>query len=176
LPFFAVKGVFASLLARHPAVAVKWPLPPAGVPVNEVMPSRRPVAADLPDPFTGREHAALRFLATGLSTAEIADEMCLSVNTVKTHLAAIYRKLAAGRRKEAVLGAPRYEIRIAGQIDSTAAEAFAGLTVLASGDVTVVRGEFDQASLHGLLERIRSLDLDLVEVRRVRGSPGDRAD
>jgi len=70
---------------------------------------------------------------------------------------------------------PRYEIRIAGQVDSTAGDAFAGLNVMTYGGVTVVRGEFDQASLHGVLERIRSLGLDLVEVRRVRGSPGDRA-
>jgi len=57
-----------------------------------------------------REHAVLRFLATSLSTAEIADEMCLSVNTVKTHLAAIYRKLAASRRRDAVLRARRLEL------------------------------------------------------------------
>lgn len=65
----------------------------------------------------------------------------------------------------------RYEIRIAGRLDERAADAFAGLDVAARGSVTVIRGEFDQASLHGLLERIRFLGLDLVEVRRVRGSP-----
>jgi hypothetical protein len=70
----------------------------------------------------------------------------------------------------------RYEIRIAGQLDETAAAAFASLEVTARGDVTVIRGEFDQASLHGLLERIRFLGLDLVDARRVRGSPADRAD
>ena len=110
LPFFAVQGAFAPLLARHPAVAAQWPVSSASVPVAEVMPGALPAAADLPDPLTEREHAALRFLATGLSTAEIADEMCLSVNTVKTHLAAIYRKLAASRRKEAVLRARELEL------------------------------------------------------------------
>jgi hypothetical protein len=45
-----------------------------------------------------------------LSTAEIAAEMCLSVNTVKTHLAAIYRKLTASRRKDAVLRARELEL------------------------------------------------------------------
>jgi LuxR family maltose regulon positive regulatory protein len=110
LPFYAVQGVFASLLAGHPAVAAQWPQPPGGVPVDEVMPSGRPGAAEFPDPLTEREHATLRFLATGLSTAEIAEEMCLSVNTVKTHLAAIYRKLTASRRKEAVLRARELEL------------------------------------------------------------------
>jgi len=110
LPFFAVRDVFAGLLARHPAVAAQWPHPPAGVPDDANMPGGRPVAADVPDPLTEREHAVLRFLATSLSTAEIADEMCLSVNTVKTHQAAIYRKLAASRRREAVLRARRLEL------------------------------------------------------------------
>jgi hypothetical protein len=69
-----------------------------------------------------------------------------------------------------------YEIRIAGRLDERAAAAFAGLDVAARGSVTVIRGEFDQASLHGVLERIRFLGLDLVEARRVRGSPADRED
>ena len=52
----------------------------------------------------------MRFLATSMSTSEIADELCLSVNTVKTHLAAIYRKLPASRRREAVLRARELEL------------------------------------------------------------------
>jgi LuxR family transcriptional regulator, maltose regulon positive regulatory protein len=110
LPFFATRAMFASLLARHPAVAAQWPLPPVSVPADLVTPGGGPAASGIPDPLTEREHAALRFLATGLSTAEIAGEMCLSVNTVKTHLAAIYRKLAASRRKEAVLRARELEL------------------------------------------------------------------
>ena len=70
----------------------------------------------------------------------------------------------------------RYEIRIAGRLDETATAAFAGLDVAARGKVTVIRGEFDQAGLHGVLERIRFLGLDLVQVRRVRGSPADGND
>ena len=69
-----------------------------------------------------------------------------------------------------------YEIRIAGQLDETAAAAFAGLELTVHGGVIVIRGEFDQAALHGVLERIRSLGLDLVEARRVRASPAHRAD
>jgi hypothetical protein len=78
------------------------------------------------------------------------------------------------QRKKNIVPA-RYEIRIAGQLDQTAVAAFAGLKVTPCGSVTVVRGEFDQASLQGLLERIRSLGLDLIEARRVRGSPDNRA-
>ena len=66
---------------------------------------------------------------------------------------------------------PRYEIRVACQLDETTAAAFAGLDVATCGAVTVITGELDQAALHGLLERIRSLGLELVEARRTRG-PG----
>jgi hypothetical protein len=71
---------------------------------------------------------------------------------------------------------PTYEIRIAGQLDETSAMAFAGLAVAFNGEVTVITGEFDQAALHGLLERIRLLGLDLMEARRVSGSPRRAAD
>jgi DNA-binding CsgD family transcriptional regulator len=68
------------------------------------------IPAGLPDPLTQRELTILRFLATSMSTMEIADELCLSVNTVKTHLAAIYRKLPASRRRDAVLRARELEL------------------------------------------------------------------
>lgn len=64
---------------------------------------------------------------------------------------------------------PRFEIRIAGRLDETAAAAFAHLCVSYHGGDTLVSGELDQAGLHGVLERIRVLGLDLVEARRVRG-------
>jgi LuxR family maltose regulon positive regulatory protein len=49
-----------------------------------------------------RESEVLRHLSGMLSTAEIATEMYISVNTVKTHLRSIYRKLSADHRGEAV--------------------------------------------------------------------------
>ena len=71
---------------------------------------------------------------------------------------------------------PTYEIRISGQLDETSAAAFAGLDVTFNGQVTIITGDFDQAALHGLLERIRLLGLDLVEARRVSGPPRRAAD
>ena len=65
---------------------------------------------------------------------------------------------------------PRYEIRVAGRLDEAAGRSLAGLDVSTRGALTVIAGEFDQAALHGLLERIRSLGLDLLEARRVHGS------
>jgi LuxR family transcriptional regulator, maltose regulon positive regulatory protein len=109
LPFMQVKDLFADLLARHPGVAVRWPASRPGPPERAAAPASA-IARDLPDPLTQRELTILRFLATTMSTTEIADELCLSVNTVKTHLAAIYRKLPASRRRDAVLRARELEL------------------------------------------------------------------
>ena len=111
LPFHCAGASFAGLLARHPGMAGQWPAGAVaetrGIPVP--VPAQR-VTRELPDPLTPRELTILRLLATTLSTGEIADELCLSVNTVKTHLAAIYRKLPASRRREAVLRARDLEL------------------------------------------------------------------
>jgi LuxR family transcriptional regulator, maltose regulon positive regulatory protein len=48
------------------------------------------------------EMRVLRYLPTSLSVAEIADQLYLSVNTVRTHMRHLYDKLDAHRRHEAV--------------------------------------------------------------------------
>jgi LuxR family transcriptional regulator, maltose regulon positive regulatory protein len=53
-------------------------------------------------PLTEREMKILRFLPTMLSNAEIGAETFVSLNTVKTHLRNIYRKLDATNRADAV--------------------------------------------------------------------------
>ncbi|MDF3146396.1 LuxR C-terminal-related transcriptional regulator, partial [Streptomyces sp. T21Q-yed] len=55
-----------------------------------------------PEPLSTRERDVLERLAQLMSTEEIAADLHLSVNTVKTHLKSIYRKLSATRRGEAV--------------------------------------------------------------------------
>ncbi|MDA0136820.1 LuxR C-terminal-related transcriptional regulator [Solirubrobacter deserti] len=66
---------------------------------------RAPVArhvAPLLEPLSEREQAILRYLPTALSNREIAAELFVTTNTVKTHLRSIYRKLDVARRREAV--------------------------------------------------------------------------
>jgi LuxR family transcriptional regulator, maltose regulon positive regulatory protein len=54
------------------------------------------------DPLTPKELEVLGHLAELLSTAEIADTMFVSSNTVRTHVRNILRKLSAARRNDAV--------------------------------------------------------------------------
>ncbi|MFY1632036.1 LuxR C-terminal-related transcriptional regulator [Solwaraspora sp. WMMB335] len=56
----------------------------------------------LTEPLTERELTVLRYLQSTLSNGEIAAELFLSVNTVKTHVRNIYQKLGAPRRRDAV--------------------------------------------------------------------------
>ncbi|MEV5518609.1 LuxR C-terminal-related transcriptional regulator [Streptomyces flaveolus] len=65
----------------------------------------RPVPDDtplVPVELSGRERDVLRRLARMMTTQEIAADLYVSVNTVKTHLKSAYRKLAVNRRSDAV--------------------------------------------------------------------------
>jgi LuxR family maltose regulon positive regulatory protein len=54
------------------------------------------------EPLSESEIRVLRYLPTNLSAPEIANELYVSPNTVKTHLSHLYAKLGAHRRAEAV--------------------------------------------------------------------------
>jgi LuxR family transcriptional regulator, maltose regulon positive regulatory protein len=56
----------------------------------------------LREPLTECELRVLRYLPTNLSLRNIADELYVSVNTVKTHVRHLYAKLDARTRGEAV--------------------------------------------------------------------------
>jgi LuxR family maltose regulon positive regulatory protein len=62
---------------------------------------RRPSSPQI-EPFNDREMQILRLLAAGLSDRQIAEELYLSINTVKWHNRQIYSKLGVGRRGQAV--------------------------------------------------------------------------
>ena len=112
LPFAAARDAFGSLLARHPGIASRWPAPPGGAPGSGSARQDR-AAPHHPVTLTEREQSVLAYLATSMTAAEIAVELYLSVNTVKTHLAAIYRKLGASGRREAVRRARELELLLA---------------------------------------------------------------
>jgi LuxR family maltose regulon positive regulatory protein len=66
-------------------------------------------AHDLPatGPLSERELTVLRLLSGGMSEREIAAELVIAFNTVHSHVKAVYRKLGASSRREAVARARR---------------------------------------------------------------------
>jgi hypothetical protein len=65
-----------------------------------------------------------------------------------------------------------YVIKVEGFLDKKWVDWFEGMEMSYEGDVTVLRGPMaDQAALHGLLARVRDLNLTLISVERVEYSP-----
>jgi hypothetical protein len=60
----------------------------------------------------------------------------------------------------------RYRILIGGGLSTVARQAFEGFTIESNGVHTTLIADLDQAALYGALNRIQSLDLDLIEVTR----------
>ena len=90
---------YGDLLEPGPAACSHDGQQPEGAPAPRVV-----------EKLSGREREVLTHLSELLSTAEIAAEMYLSVNTVKTHLRSIYRKLSVAHRSEAVRCARKLEL------------------------------------------------------------------
>jgi hypothetical protein len=66
----------------------------------------------------------------------------------------------------------RYEIRVDGQMSETMSRAFPELDHLVlSGQSVLVGPVIDEAHLYGLLARFQSLELSVVEMRRLPESP-----
>ncbi|MCX6036059.1 MAG: LuxR C-terminal-related transcriptional regulator [Chloroflexi bacterium] len=61
-----------------------------------------PVSETLIEPLSERELEVLQHLNSYLSTPEIADELIVSANTVRTHIKNIYGKLGVHGRSGAV--------------------------------------------------------------------------
>lgn len=70
-----------------------------------------PEARALPK-LTGRERVVLSALVSGASLTEVASELSVSPNTVKTQLRSIYRKLGVAGRNEAVALALAHDLLV----------------------------------------------------------------
>lgn len=71
-------------------------------PVHTSIPLAAPSREPPLEPLSSRERKVLRGLAAGLSNAEIAAELVVSINTIRTQARSIYRKLNVHTRHEAV--------------------------------------------------------------------------
>jgi LuxR family maltose regulon positive regulatory protein len=101
-PFVEVGPWLRSLVRRRPALAQGQEWLPLMSEVRGTVPGPQAGPALVIEPLSDREQEVLERLAQMMSREEIAADLHLSVNTVKTHLKSVYRKLAATRRGEAV--------------------------------------------------------------------------
>jgi LuxR family transcriptional regulator, maltose regulon positive regulatory protein len=116
LPFVLERGWIKQALERDPGLArshqrllaptLRRSQAPASV--NPSVPDPPTIMAV--EPLTEREREVLRHVSDMLNTAEVASEMYISINTVKSHLKSIFRKLAATHRGEAVRRAQQLEL------------------------------------------------------------------
>ena len=106
---FSILGIWLGLKLTRPVEKivvreVHVPAPPAVA----------PIAPFVADPavrerlgITPRELEILQAIAAGLSNREIAEQLFVSENTVKTHSSRLFEKLSAKRRTQAVEHAKR---------------------------------------------------------------------
>ena len=66
-----------------------------------------------------------------------------------------------------------YEIRVVGSLGPAARDAFTDVAIETEPTATVLWGDMEQAGLHVLLDRVRALGLELMDIREVPGQfPG----
>jgi LuxR family maltose regulon positive regulatory protein len=91
----AAQGIAPEYVRRLLAAFSRPPTPP------RTPTPTHPRTPTLIEPLSERELDVLHLLADGLTNHEIAQALCVSVNTVKTHLSSIYGKLGVHSRREA---------------------------------------------------------------------------
>jgi LuxR family transcriptional regulator, maltose regulon positive regulatory protein len=99
-PFVDGGGAVRRLLQRHASLPTAYA--PVVAELIDALESGSVPPPGLLEPLSDRERDVLRLLPTLLPNTEIAGELFVSVNTVKTHVKSIYRKLEVSSRREAV--------------------------------------------------------------------------
>ena len=87
-----LRTLLEALLRTHPG----WAYP------RRLLGSRAPASQGIVDPLSPRELDVLRLLASDLDGPDIARELVVSVNTLRTHTRNIYAKLGVTSRRAAV--------------------------------------------------------------------------
>ena len=75
---------------------------PIAEPLQRDLMKSRDHQSELIEPLSGRELEVLQHMATGATNREIADQLFLSLNTIKVHTRNIYGKLGVNNRTQAV--------------------------------------------------------------------------
>jgi hypothetical protein len=69
-----------------------------------------------------------------------------------------------------------YKIKVIGSFGPATHEAFADMVVEVEPTITVLSGNLDQRGLHAVLDRVRALGLELVEITQAPPSSRSRSD
>lgn len=64
-----------------------------------------------------------------------------------------------------------YEVRVAGKLGPSAREAFTDIIIEVEPASTILSAQLDQDGLHALLDRVRALGLELVDIRQAPDPP-----
>ena len=103
LPLLAEVQGTTAIYAQTLHAAIQGTQPVIATTASSPTPTAHKTATiDEPEPLTERELQILRLMAAGLSNKEIAAELFLSINTIKTYTARIYEKYSVHNRAEAV--------------------------------------------------------------------------
>ncbi len=100
----AVGDGHALVHVLHPAAE------PPTMPGGQGSPATDPAPSAPPEQLTPRELEVLQILAAGASTEDIAEELCIGIATVRSHVQRIIEKLGAHSKLEAVASAYRLGI------------------------------------------------------------------
>ena len=95
---------------RFEAARDEGRLVPIGVAIELVQPARGHAGADAPEGLTTREVEVLALVAEGLTDAEVAERLVVSIRTVHAHLRSIYRKLDVRTRSAATRYAVEHDL------------------------------------------------------------------
>lgn len=70
------------------------------------------------------------------------------------------------------MGTHAYEIRVAGSLGPAARDAFANAQIDVEPTATVIAARLDQSALHTVLDQIRALGLELIDIKQSPDVPG----
>jgi DNA-binding NarL/FixJ family response regulator len=107
-PTLEALAVLDELGARPAAAYARHRLRAMGV--TRIPRGPQPATRGNPAGLTGRQVEILAALAEGLTNAEIAARLVISVRTVDHHVSAVLQKLGAASRQEAIGAAARLEL------------------------------------------------------------------
>jgi predicted ATPase/DNA-binding CsgD family transcriptional regulator len=83
---------------------------PIGATIESIRPERSSAGTDSPEGLTAREVEVLVLVAEGLTDAEVAERLVVSIRTVHAHLRSIYRKLDVRTRSAATRYALQHDL------------------------------------------------------------------